>query len=134
MAQGALWHDTIFDAVRALVDAIGGPKRVAADMWPARSLDDGHRYLLKCLDVDRPEKLGLDEFVWLMRRGREAGCHVLADFLAQACMYELRVVEPAAREAELARQVEQTMGAAADLLRQWERLRGGVSPPAGGGR
>lgn len=134
MAQGALWHDTINDACRAVIDALGGPKRVAGELWPARSLDDGQRYLLKCLDPERAEKLGLDEFVWPMRRGREAGCHVLADFLAQACLYEFRVVEPAEREADLARQVEQTMGAAADLLRQWERLRGGVVPPAGGGR
>ena len=122
--QTSLWHDTVYDAVRALVDALGGPKRVAADLWPAREAADAQRYLLKCLDEDRPEKLGLDEFVWLMRRGREAGCHVLADWLAQACLYELRPVDPAAREADIARQVEQTMGAAADLLRQWERLKG----------
>lgn len=132
--QDPLWHDTVFDAVRALVDALGGPKRVAADMWPSRDLGEGHRYLLKCVDPERPEKLGLDEFVWLMRRGREAGCHVLAEWLAQACLYELRPVDPAALEAALAHKVEQTMSAAADLLRQWERLRGGVSPPAGGGR
>lgn len=134
MTQQPLWHDTVFDAVRALVDALGGPKRVAAQMWPTRDLGEGHRYLLKCLDQDRPEKLGLDEFVWLMRTGRAAGCHVLAEWLAQACMYELHVVDPAAREADLARQVEQTMSAAADLLRQWERLRGRAVPPAGGGR
>lgn len=132
--QQALWHDTVFDATRALVDALGGAKRVAAEMWPTRDLGEAHRYLLKCLDPDRPEKLGLDEFVWLMRRGRDAGCHVLAEWLGQACMYELHVVDPAAREADLARQVEQTMSAAADLLRQWERLRGRVDPPTGGGR
>lgn len=134
MNQTTMWHETVYDAVRALVDGLGGPKRVAADMWPTRDLGDAHRYFLKCLDQDRPEKLGLDEFVWLMRRGREAGCHVLADWLAQTCLYELRVVDATAREADLARQMEQTMASAADLLRQWERLRSRAEPPAGGGR
>lgn len=124
MQQAALWHDTIYEALRALIDALGGPKRVAADLWPARELGDGQRYLLKCLDAERPEKLGLEEFVWLMRRGREAGCHVLADYLGQACQYELRPVDPAVAEADLAAQVERTMTQAADLLRQWERLKG----------
>jgi hypothetical protein len=122
--QAALWHDSIHDATRALIDALGGPKRVAADLWPARDVADGQRYLLKCLDADRPEKLGLEEFVWLMRRGREADCHVLADYLGQACQYELRPVDPAAAEADLAAQVERTMSQAADLLKLWERLKG----------
>ena len=122
--QAPLWHDTIHDALRALVDGLGGPKRVAAEMWAGRELGDAHRYLLKCLDPERPEKLGLDEFVWLMRRGREAGCHVVADYLGQACQYELRPIDPAAAEADLAAKVEATMSHAADLLKQWERLRG----------
>ncbi len=122
--QHALWHDTIHDALRALIDALGGPKRVAAELWAARDVGDGQRYLLKCLDAERPEKLGLDEFVWLMRRGRDAGCHVVAEHLASACMYELRPVDPAAVEADLAAQVEKTMSQASDLLKQWERLKG----------
>ena len=122
--QTPLWHDTIHDALRALIDALGGPKRVAADLWPARDVADGQRYLLKCLDADRSEKLGLEEFVWLMRRGREVDCHVLADFLGQACQYELRPIDPAAAEADIAAQVERTMNQAADLLKQWDRLKG----------
>ena len=122
--QQPLWHDTIHDALRALVDALGGPKRVAGELWAGRELGDAQRYLLKCLDTDRSEKLGLDEFVWLLRRGREAGCHVVAEYLAGACLYELRPVDPAAREADLAAQVEQTMSQAADLLKQWERMKG----------
>ena len=127
--QTPLWHDTIHDALRALVDALGGPKRVAMDLWPARDVGDGQRYLLKCLDADRAEKLGLDEFVWLMRAGREAGCHVLADYLGQACQYELRPIDPAAVEADIAAKVEATMSQAADLLRQWERLKGRRQAP-----
>jgi hypothetical protein len=124
MTQDTLWDETIFDATRSLVDALGGPKRVAAEMWPARSMAEGQRYLLKCLDTDRPEKLGMDELMWLMRRGRLADCHVLADFIARECLYEFRVVAPDERKADLTRQMEQTMGKAADLLRQWERLQG----------
>lgn len=122
--QQALWHDTIYDALRALIDGLGGPKRVAATLWPAREVGDGQRYLLKCLDSERPEKLGLEEFVWLMRAGREAGCHVLADHLAQACLYEIRPADPAVIEQQVAAELERTMAAASDLLRQWERIKG----------
>ena len=122
--QAPLWHDTIHDALRALIDALGGPKRVASDLWPARDVADGQRYLLKCLDVERPEKLGLEEFVWLMRAGRAGGCHVLAEYLGQACQYELRPVDPAAVEADLAARVQQTLSQTAELIRHWERLKG----------
>ena len=124
MTQDPLWHDTIYDALRALVDALGGPKRVAGALWPARDLAEAQRYLLKCLDADRGEKLGLEEFIWLLRQGREAGCHVAAEFLGQACLYTVQPVDMDQVAADLAHQVEQTMSRAADLIRQWERAKG----------
>lgn len=123
--QDALWHDTVFDAARSLVEAIG-PKECVGGMWPLRDdVETARTYLLHCLDPERAEKLGLEEFVWLLRRGRAIGCHVLAEYLGQACQYKLRPIDPAAAQADLAARMEQTMTQAAGLLRQWERMRGG---------
>lgn len=117
-------HTTIWEALRAAVNAIGA-KRAAAAMWPTRADDPGAvRYLLHCMDPERNEKLGLDELVWIMREGARIGRHDVAEYLGHACLYEFRPVSPAAAESELARALDQTMQRASDLLAQIRAVRG----------
>lgn len=86
--QQQLWHDTAEDALRAAVERMGGPKRVASRLWPARTITDAARLLNHCLDPERPEKLALGEVVLLLQWAREAGCHVGMQYLAETCGYE----------------------------------------------
>lgn len=53
MEQDRLWHDSLEDALTALVYALGGPKQVAADLWPSKSDRVRHNRILHCLDAER---------------------------------------------------------------------------------
>lgn len=102
--QQDLWHDTLEDAVRAAVDAVGGPKRVASQLWPAKSLADARRYLLHCLDESRAEKLSLGEVEMIGTWARACGCHVLMAYLAKTWGYSApQPVEPEDERAQLQR-------------------------------
>lgn len=40
MNQQKLWHEDIYDALRASVDALGGTKRVGHALWPAKTIEE----------------------------------------------------------------------------------------------
>lgn len=88
--------------------ALGGTKRVAADLWPARAardLADARRYLANCLSAERNEKLALDEVVFILRAARGVGCHAGMWYLAEALGYSRPTpIEPKDELADLLRQ------------------------------
>lgn len=88
MDQQTLWHEYPEDALRALVDALGGPKRVGAALFPDILLDDARRAVDAWSDRSRKEKPALSQLMWLLEQGRRAGCHVLMHFLADRAGYE----------------------------------------------
>ena len=88
MDQQDLWHDNLEDAVRAVVEYIGGPKKVSAALWGGKDPSDGARHLNRCLDVDRNEKLSFGELMWILREGSRKGCHTAMAFIANFCQYE----------------------------------------------
>lgn len=95
MAQQRLWYDAPEDAFRALVDALGGYKRVGVDLWPSLPADRAGQRLAQCLDPERAEKLSLSEIVFLIRRGRAAGCHVaMAFFCEQGDYAPPEIIDP----------------------------------------
>lgn len=79
--QPPLFVETIYDALKAVVAALGGPKTVGARLWPAKSVDDARKLLLDCLNADRPEKLDPEQVVLLFRLAREADFHVAKHWL-----------------------------------------------------
>lgn len=86
--QESLWHESIEDALRSVIDGVGGFKKVGAVLWPALPVDDAGRKLAKCLHRERPEKLSYDELLLILRLGREEGVHVAMAFIAQQAGYE----------------------------------------------
>lgn len=74
--QPPLFVETVYDALKAIVAALGGPKTVGARLWPAKSVDDARKQLLDCLNPDRHEKLDPEQVVLLFRLAREADFHV----------------------------------------------------------
>jgi hypothetical protein len=86
--QTALWHDTIEDALRDVVAALGGPKKVASEIWPAKPVQDAARALNHALNSERPEKLGLSEVVFILRWASREDIHIAMHWLADACGYE----------------------------------------------
>jgi hypothetical protein len=94
MHQNALWPDTIYDALGAAADAAGGKKRAANKMWPTLSADIAAARLRGSLNVDHAQKLDPDEFVALMRLGKEHGNHSVMEWLARDLGYEVKPLSP----------------------------------------
>lgn len=87
MQQLDLVHDDIWAALRGLVSACGGSKRVGPMLWPAKG-DKAADWLDDCLNKDRAAKLCLEEFLMLLRIGRTRGWHHAKHFVDDETMYE----------------------------------------------
>lgn len=105
--QPPLFVESIYDALKAIVGFLGGPKVVGARLWPAKSVDDGRRQLLDCLNPDRNEKLDPEQVVLLFRLAREAGFHVAKHWLDTETGYEpSKPIDPVHEEARVASAIE----------------------------
>lgn len=123
MRQDALWHDTLEDALRAVVDALGGAKAVGSRMWPARNPLDAGRRLNHCLDPERREALTLGEFTALLQWGAEVNCHTAAHYLARACNYEEpKPIDPDTEQAKLQRLFAESVQQQKQILARMEAL------------
>jgi hypothetical protein len=92
--QQVLWHDTIFDALGAAVQAAGGTKRVAGKLWPTLDSTSATARLRGCLNPDHAQKLCPEELLAVMRLGKEAGDNSAMEFLARELGYELKPLSP----------------------------------------
>jgi hypothetical protein len=121
--QESLWHETIEDALRSVVDALGGFKKVGARLWPSMLGDEAGRKLAKCLNRDRPEKLSYDEMLLVLKFGREAGIHTGIAFIAQFTGYEPpRPSDPATEKEKLQREVVNAVQVLDRVTRRLEQL------------
>lgn len=94
MHQYELVYNDIFAALRGLVSACGGSKVVGPMIWPAKG-NKADTWLDDCLNNDRAAKLCLEEFVELLRIGRERGFHNAKHFVDDVTHYERSApVEP----------------------------------------
>lgn len=60
--------------------AMGGFKRLGADMKPDLAVDAAGRWLADCCNPEKREKLSPTELAYIRRRARAEGVHVLAAF------------------------------------------------------
>lgn len=122
MQQTELWHDCVEDALRAVVVALGGSKRVGSELWPAKPVADAARLLNHCLDPERPEKLELSQVVWLLAHGRQAQCHVGMEFIAEAAGYQATPVDPETERDRLQREFIESVRASQRIAERLEGL------------
>lgn len=118
--QTPLFYESIHDAIRELVRVLGGAKPVGHLLWPGKSMQDAQTRLLNCLDHNRPEKLSPEDLALLLKKGREAGCHVLMTYINAECGYT--APEPIDPVDEQARIVDTIREASAVLKAATERL------------
>lgn len=105
MNAPALFHESITDALREAVQALGGFKKVGGAMKPDKSADEAGRWLADCLNADRRERFDPDQVLWIMREARKIGCHAAANFLMRECGYADPVaIEPEDERARLERE------------------------------
>lgn len=95
MMQSGLFHESILDAARECVQALGGTKAVGARMRPDIPPDQAGRWLSDCLNDARREHLSPDQVAWLAREGRAVNCHAILLFMCAQAGYAPPVpVEP----------------------------------------
>jgi hypothetical protein len=92
--QQVLWHDTIFDALGAAVQAAGGTKRVASKLWPALDETSASARLRAGLNPDHAQKLCLEEMLMIARLAGGAGDTSVMNFLGRELGFEVKPLSP----------------------------------------
>lgn len=92
--QIELFHDSLAAAIQTAINACGGSKRVAHELWPALSQDVAYARLRHSLQDDRPEKLSPDEVLHIAVRAASVGCHAIAEFFGGAAGYAFTPLDP----------------------------------------
>jgi hypothetical protein len=123
--QTPLFHEDIFDAIRTVVMAMGGSKKVGAMFWPEKQANQAGELLNNCLNSTRPEKLDPEQLLFLIVHGQRIGCHAISDFIGQQAGYKLIPIEPDDEKAELQKQVVQASKDFGALVARLERLNNG---------
>lgn len=122
--QGNLLITDIYDALGDLVRAIGGPKEVGESLKPEKTLEDAAGWVKDCLNRKRREKFDPEHILWLLRKGREVGCHEPIKWICGSSGYT--APEPVEAESELAkllREYVETGNRLATLQPKIEELR-----------
>lgn len=122
MMQDALFHETVADALRAIVERAGGAKAIGCRLRPSKAPDEAGRWVLDCLNANRAERFGPDDVVHLLRIGHEIGFHGAMAYIAQECGYRAEPVEPQDEQAKLQREFIESVKAQAKILARMERL------------
>lgn len=101
----ALFHDSITDALREVVHALGGNKTAGAAMRPELSPEDAGKWVSDCLNTDRTQCFRPEQVVYLMKAGRAIGCHAAANHTMREAGYaDPTPVEPDDEKARLERE------------------------------
>lgn len=79
--------ESIYEALKRLVEVMGGAKIVGHRMRPEKSITDARTWLLNCLNEERAEKLDPEQVLLLLRWGHEAGCHDGMNYLCREVGY-----------------------------------------------
>lgn len=124
-AQIPLFCDSLADAIRAVVLALGGNKRVGNLLWPSLPADEAGRKLAHCLNPDKREKLSPEDFMLILRESRKVNCHAGFAYIAHECGYADPVpLEPEDERAALQRQYIEAVHTLANLQTRIERNQG----------
>lgn len=89
-----LFCESIEEAIDEVVKACGGRKAFACEMWPSLPVREAHNRLDACLNPERREKFSPHDLMYVLKRGRAAGCHSLMRYMAGDCAYSVEVIEP----------------------------------------
>lgn len=118
-----LFYESISDAIRPVVHALGGSKKVGPLLWPSKPAIQAAQRVTDCLNDGRPEKFSPDELLMLARWGKEAGCHTLIFHLCGEAGYtQPQPLSQADEKAELQRQFIESVNKMTKLASRIERL------------
>ncbi len=122
MTQNQLFHEDFYDALKDVVRALGGIKKVAPELFPGKN-GNAESYLKDCLNPSRRETLDPQEVLLLLKWGKEVGCHSALHYICDWTGYKR--TEPAVVEdqhAELMRQYIDAVRASKAIAERMESL------------
>ncbi|MGB0972281.1 MAG: hypothetical protein ACPGVG_15175, partial [Mycobacterium sp.] len=126
VTQEELWHETLEDALKSVLIASfgkGWAQKAAHAMYGQVDVIAKGKWLEKALNVERSEKLAPSDIEWILRKGRDIGCHTGMAYIARACGYADPVpVDPEDERAELQRAFLSSVKAQKDILKRMEAL------------
>lgn len=121
--QTELFHESIHDALKATVAALGGLKAVGVQLWPEKPVDEAARYLSDCLNPDRPHGLHPEKLLLLLRLSARAGVHSAFTWISREIGYtDPTPSEPEDEIAELQRQFIRSVDSLDSVRKRIERL------------
>lgn len=119
------FYESPEDALRAAVQALGGPKKVGAMLWPDKGVDNASRLLHDCINPGRAEKLELSQVMMVLAMSKEAGCHAPFAWMAAQIGYDVKPITKAEEVDRLTTVIEQSSKTLAAALSQMERIQAG---------
>jgi len=122
--QNRLFITDIYDAIGDLVRAAGGPKAVGQVLKPEIPTDESAAWVKNCLNRNRREKFDAEHILWLLKRGREVGCHEPIAFICGQAGYAApQPIEPETELAKLLREYVEAANRISTVQPKIEELR-----------
>ena len=98
--------DSLGEALKATVIALGGSKTVGVLLWPEKDVEPAQRHLLACLNDGKAERLSPEHLLLLLKLARDKGHHVgITHILASLGYAAPQPIEPRDEAADLMRQI-----------------------------
>lgn len=116
------FFDSPEDALKAIIQQLGGIKKVGPRLFPDKSVDAAARYLLDCVNADRQEKLSLSQIMLLLRLAHEAGYHTAYAWISGEVGYDIKPITKGEEVDRLTTVVEQSTKTLASALAALERI------------
>jgi len=113
-------HESIHDALRKVVEASGGSKAVGARMYPALPVARSQQRVNDSLNPEHQQHFNELEILWLLKLGREVGCHDAMLYIASACSYS--APDPVETQDEREQLQRDFIAAAAQLKQMGQRI------------
>jgi hypothetical protein len=121
--QERLFFDDVNDALRDVVQALGGAKRVGPVLWPEKTVDQAGHLLMACLNVERKERLTPEQVFLLLKMARQANFHAAKFWMDAELGYEQgKPVNPQDKQAELQRDFIASVQLSRQLADRLEKL------------
>ncbi len=81
--------ETIYEALKRVVDGLGGAKVVGHRLRPERPVLEARTWLLNCLNPEHLQKLDPEQVLLLLRWGHEASVHDAINFVCGDAGYSV---------------------------------------------
>lgn len=132
MQQNNNQYESWADAFRAVVQSLGGTKKVGEMMRPEKPVDEAGRWVADCLNPDRREKFDPEQVLLLLRAGRRVGCHAAMSYMTSDAGYEMpRTVSAETQLADALQQMRSMQDSMASMASTIEKLSDGMNLGSG---